>query len=149
MSSADAGSTGAGAFARLRRNKGIANVSSTSLNSSSGDGEEALGTTREATPDTSRGLRASIDGALERVRGRRSVDARPDIEDGSEGRLTAIVSKTRRRMSTRRGREYEPERAYSVSSLGLAESRSESSLVLDGSRSSSLLTDDEKVDDTK
>lgn len=136
-----------GTLSKLRRNKdkGIGNVSTTSLTGTSGESEDS--------PDNgadSQGLRASMENALDKVRSsrRRSVDDRSRNEDGQSGKLSTLVSKAKRKV--RKG-DRDPDLSQTTSyesgtDLALPGNRSESSLLFDESGRSSLLTDDERTD---
>lgn len=135
-----------GALSKLRRNKdkGLESVSTTSLPGNSGDSDES----QPIAPDKD-GLRASMENAIDKVRGgsrRRSMDDRPKTEDGSGGKLSTLVSKAKRKV--RKGdRDGDLSQITSRGSdLVLPGNRSESSL-LDESGHSSLLTDDERHED--
>lgn len=136
-----------GALSKLRRtkDKGFGNVSTTSLPGTSGESDEMTGN----APDKD-GLRASMENAIDKVRGgsrRRSVDDRPKTEDGPPRRLSTLVSKAKRKV--RGDREAELSQTTSLESgadLALPGNRSDSSLLFDESGHSSLLTDDEGRD---
>lgn len=139
-----------GPLAKLRRNKGLANASSTSLTSSSGEGEDVAGKSTENVADSSR-LRGSIDAAIEKVRDRTSrrgslADDRRNSEEPVGRRLSTLVFKTKRRI--RKDRDDDVERNLSIDYLDgmLNGNQSDSSLHLNGSGRSSLLTEDERLD---
>ena len=131
------------------RNKGLASTSTSSLPNSSGDSDDASSklAPRDAG-DGNGGLRASVGTAIDKVKDRtrrRSVDDRRNSDDVSGGRLSALLSKTKRK-SKRDDTGDGPDRTFSVDSVNISPgNRSELSLV-DGSGSSSLFTDDERGD---
>lgn len=135
-----------GALSKLRRTKGLVNASTNSLVSSSGDGDDATGNAPDVVSEG--GLRASFDKVKDRAR--RSQDGRRGSADVSSAvssgrRLSSLVSKTKRKI-TRSERNAGLERNLSADSgnAALSGNRSDSSLLLDDSGHSSLLTDDER-----
>lgn len=145
---ADVGAPPRGALSKLRRSKdkAIGHVSTTSLPGTSGESDDG-----PANATDKDGLRASMENAIDKVRGssrRRSVDDRPKTEDGQPRKLSTLVSKAKRKV--RKGdRDADLSQTTSLESgtdLALAGNRSESSLLFDESGHSSLLTDDERTD---
>ncbi|KAK4502643.1 hypothetical protein PRZ48_006069 [Zasmidium cellare] len=144
---ADVGTPSPRGVSKLRRlkDKGIGNVSTTSLPGTSGESDDspANGTDKE-------GLRASMENAIDKVRGssrRRSVDDRSKTEDGQPRKLSTLVSRAKRkvRKGDREGDLSQTTSRESGTDLVLPGNRSESSLF-DESGHSSLLTDDERTD---
>ena len=140
MSLSDTGTTspprGNALTARFRRNKGLDNLSTNSLaGSSDGDGDDAA---------DSSSLRASMETAIGKVKDRtkRAPDDRLGSEDGTGRRLSALISRKKRnpRLDAKNftvDRNFSTESGYSVDM-----NRSDSSLPLDESGHSSLLTED-------
>jgi hypothetical protein len=141
-----------GPLAKLRRNnKGDLNTSTTSLASSSGEGDDSGGDKERKVENA--GLRASVETAIGKVKDRTrrgSVDGQWDRRGSEEStRLSSLVARTKRKV--RRGSIIPGgSRRGSVDTrlgngLDLDDNQSESSLLA-GSGRSSLLTDDERLD---
>ncbi|CAK4020416.1 gram domain-containing [Lecanosticta acicola] len=150
MSLADTGAApppGSSALAKLRRNnKGLANASTASLPNTSSESDTR--NSGENASDDGR-LRASLDAAIDKVKERTSRRSSADARSGNEeaGRLSTLLSKTKRKIKKSDRDDNDASRRNSVNSalVGQLGNRSESSLLA-GSGHSSLLTDDERVD---
>lgn len=126
-----------GALSRLKRNKGLVNASNNSLGAGSADGDDYS--------EGGKGIRASMDAALEKVKDktkRRSVDDRRGSEDMSSKRLSSFIpGKKRASKKDAPGLERNLSAQSAGDSVSFISNRSETSL-LDESGHSSLLTDD-------
>lgn len=149
MSLSEVGSPSPRGLAKLRsRTKGLASTSTASLPlaGSSGDSDD---TTSKVADSADKDKDGRLLAALDRVRSRRrSTDDRAgNSVDEAEGRLSTLISKTKRKVR-RADRAGDLERKLSTASgtTGMSGNHSDSSLVLGDSGGSSLFTDDEKQD---
>lgn len=138
----------AGALSKLRftKDKGIGNVSTTSLPNYSAESDDSPAN----LPDKD-GLRASMENAIDKVRDRtrrRSEDDRQKSDDGQPRKLSTLMSKAKRKVKKgERDAGLSQTTSYeSGNELVLPGNRSDSSLLFDESGHSSLLTDDERTD---
>lgn len=141
MSLSEAATPSPRGLAKLRsRTKGVANNSSSSLpGSSGGDSDDLAGKTNVAGEDG--GLRGSMESVIDKVKER---TARRSIDDRG-GSVTNLLSKAKRKV--RKGdRTNDLERNMSIESGNLEANQSSTSLLLDESVRSSLLTDDGRFD---
>ena len=140
MLSADRGSPSPRrSYGKLRRNKGLDEARTDSMASSSADGDDGI---------ESGGLRASVDGAMDKVKKRvrrLSVDDRNVDGESGPRRLSKILSR-RKRSPIKDGLSSDMQRNLSSDSgfgnMDLSANRSDSSLLLNESGRSSLLTED-------
>ena len=138
MPTTDSGtSSPRGALSKLRRNQGGSNNSSASLASNSNSDDPNADSERRLS------TASGIGKLKERLR-RKSVDDRRGSDD-SESRLSKLISSGRN--SPKKTPPTDFERSLNVETsdggnLDLSGNRSDSSLALDGSGRSSILTDD-------